>query len=307
VEGETAGEPTQTQKWVRSSLRHLSAALTKLGYPVGYVTVGRLLKDLGFSLKCNRKRFTGPPYPERDRQFRYIRRVRKLFVTAGHPIISVDAKKKELIGNFKNPGLTWCHEAEDVNVHDFRQDAVGRAVPYGIYDLQHNLGYVVVGTSAETSEFAVDAIVWWWELKDRPTFRDESKLLILSDAGGSDGCHFRLWKQQLQAQLADRLGIEVMVCHYPTGASKWNPIEHRLFSYISLNWASKPLRSFEVMLGYIQGTVTKAGLTVKACSLDRQYAKGIKVSDQEMAALNLQRRRVCPRWNYIIKPRAASP
>jgi hypothetical protein len=180
-------------------------------------------------------------------------------------------------------------------------------VPYGIYDLWHNEGYICVGTSADTSEFAVDAICRWWEDEDRPIFPDESQLLILSDAGGSDGCRFRLWKKQLQEQLADRLGIEVMVCHYPTGASKWNPIEHRLFSYISLNWAGKPLRSFETMLGYIRGTTTEAGLEVRAFLVDRVYEKGIKVSNQEMKALNLQRRRVCPIWNYVIRPRCASP
>jgi hypothetical protein len=307
VEGKTGGHPMSTKKWVRSSLRQLSASLDKSGFRTGYVTVGRLLKEMGFSLKANRKRLTGPPHPDRDRQFRYIERVKWLFQAAGHPVISVDSKKKELIGNFKNAGRTWCREAEEVNVYDFPQDAVGKAIPYGIYDLQHNLGYVAVGTSADTSEFAVDAIAWWWELEDRPSFADESKLLILSDAGGSDGCRFRLWKQQLQEQLADRLGIEVMVCHYPTGASKWNPIEHRLFSYISLNWAGKPLRSFEAMLGYIRDTTTKTGLKVKSCLLDREYQKRIKVSDQEMAALNLQRRSVCPRWNYVIKPRFASP
>jgi hypothetical protein len=228
-------------------------------------------------------------------------------MAAGHPIISVDAKKKELIGNFKNAGRTWCREAEEVNVHDFLQDAEGRVTPYGIYDITHNLGYVAVGTSADTSEFAVDAICWWWELEDRPAFLDETKLLIFSDAGGSDGCRFRLWKKRLQEQLADRLGIEVMVCHYPTGASKWNPIEHRLFSYISLNWAGKPLRSFGALLKYIRGTTTETGLKVEACLMDREYEKGIKVSTQEMNALNLHRRRVCPKWNYAIKPRFVLP
>jgi hypothetical protein len=294
-----------TEKWVRSSLRQLREALSQLGFDVGHVTVGRLLKDLGFSLKGNRKQSTGPSHPDRDRQFRYIERVKKVFMAAGHPIISVDTKKKELIGNFKNPGRSWCREAEAVNVYDFLQDAEGRAIPYGIYDIIHNLGYVAVGTSADTSEFAVDAISWWWELEDRPTFADETRLLVLSDAGGSDGCRFRLWKRQLQEQLSDRLGIEVMVCHYPTGASKWNPVEHRLFSYISLNWAGKPLRSFEAMLNYIRGTTTEAGLKVEAVLLDRKYEKGIRVSDQEMSALNLHRRRVCPRWNYIVKPRFA--
>jgi hypothetical protein len=295
------------EKWVRSTLRQLSEALRTSGFVVGYVTGGRLLKGLGFSLKSNRKEATGPAHPDRDRQFRYIARVKKCFLAAGHPVISVDAKKKELIGNFKNPGRTWCREAEVVNVHDFPQDAEGRATPYGIYDITHNLGYVAVGTSAETSEFAVDAISWWWGLENRPTFLDENKLLILSDAGGSDGCRFRLWKKRLQEQLADRLGIEVMVCHYPTGASKWNPVEHRLFSYISLNWTGQPLRSFEAMLNYIRGTTTKTGLKVEACLMDREYKKGIKVSKQEMNALNLHRRRICPTWNYVIKPRCASP
>ena len=212
-------------------------------------------------------------------------------------MISVDTKKMELIGNFKNPGQAWCRQAEIVNVHDFRHDAEGRAVPYGIYDLTHNEGYVVVGTSVDTSEFAVDAIGMWWQDADRPSFPDESKLLILSDAGGSDGCRFRLWKKQLQEQLADRLGIEVMVCHYPTGASKWNPIEHRLFSHISLNWAGKPLRSFETMLAYVRGTTTETGLRVRAFLLDREYQRGIKVSNQEMKDLNLQRRAICPNWS----------
>jgi len=296
-----------SQKWVRRSLSQLRTALQGQRYHISRTTIGRLLQKLGYSLKANRKRFTGPPHPDRDRQFRYIERVKKLFLAAGHPVVSVDAKKKELIGNFKNPGRTWCRQADEVNAHDFRQDAIARAVPYGIYDLTHNLGYVYVGTSAETSEFAVDALCMWWQDPDRPTFPDESKLLILSDAGGSDGCRFRLWKKQLQEQLADRLGIEVMVCHYPTGASKWNPIEHRLFSYISLNWAGKPLRSLEMMLGYIRDTTTETGLKVKAFLVEREYKKGVKVSGKEMAALNLVRRSICPNWNYLIRPRCASP
>ena len=295
------------KKWIRSSLRRLSNILSQAGYRIGRMTVRRLLKKLGYSLKANRKQLSGPSHPDRDCQFRYIRRVKQLFLASGHPVVSVDAKKKELIGNFKNAGQAWCQQAEKVNVHDFPQDAVGRAVPYGIYDLLHNEGYVYVGNSAETSEFAVDAICRWWEDEDRPTFPDESKLLVLSDAGGSDGCRFRLWKKLLQEKLADRLGIEVMVCHYPTGASKWNPIEHRLFSFISKNWVGKPLRSFETMLGYIRGTTTKTGLKVRAFLVDRVYEKGIKVSKKEMNALNLQRRRVCPTWNYTIKPRCASP
>jgi len=270
------------------------------------MTVRRLLQELEYSLQANSKRFTGPPHPDRDRQFRYIKRVTKLFLAAGYPVISTDTKKKELIGNFKNAGRTWCDQPEVVNAHDFPSDALCRAAPYGIYDLTHNLGYVYVGTSADTSEFSVDAIAMWWEQEDRPRFQHEDKLLILCDAGGSNGYRTRLWKKQLQEQLADRLGIEVMVCHYPTGASKWNPIERRLFSYISLNWAGKPLRSLETMLGFIRNTTTETGLKVKAFLLDREYEKSIKVSDKEMRALNITRRRVCPSWNYQIKPRCAS-
>jgi hypothetical protein len=180
--------------------------------------------------------------------------------------------------------------------------------PYPMaFTISHNLGYVVVGTSAETSEFAVDAIVRWWNQEDHPIFPDEKKMLILADAGGSDGYRPRLWKKQIQEHLADGHGIEVMVCHYPTGASKWNPVEHRLFSHVSLNWAGKPLRSLETMLAYIRGTTTETGLEVQASLLDQVYEKGIKVSDEEMAALNLEQRRVCPNWNYVIKPRCASP
>ena len=236
-------------------------------------------------------------------QFRYITQVKRLFWEAGYPVISVDSKKKELIGNFKNSGQVWCHEAEIVNAHDFRSDAVGRAVPYGIYDPLHNYGVLYVGNSADTGEFAVDAISLWCEDSDRPTFSREDKWLILCDAGGSNGYRPRLWKRQLQVHLADRLGIEIMVCHYPTGASKWNPIEHRLFNHISLNWAGKPLRTFETMLGYIRGTTTATGLKVKAELIDHTYQTRIKVSDAEMAALNLTRRPVCPNWNYIIRPR----
>lgn len=294
------------KKWVRRSLRKLSQALQVGGFLASSMTVRRLLREADYSLKNNRKENTAP-HPERDQQFRYITRVKRLFWEAGHPVISIDMKKKELIGDFKNPGRAWCQEAERVNVHDFRGDAIGLAAPYGIYDLLNNLGYVYVGTSADTAELAVDAVVWWWHNEDRPHFPNEGKLLILCDAGGSNGYRLRLWKQQLQEHLADRLGIEIMICHYPIGASKWNPIEHRLFSYISVNWAGKPLRTFEMLLGYIRNTTTQTGLRVKATLSRKVYQKAIKVSDKEMATLNLTRRKVCPQWNYIIKPRAASP
>ena len=294
------------KKWVRRSLRKLSQALKDSGFAASSMTVRRLLREADYSLKANRKE-KAASHPERNRQFRYIAQVKRLFLEAGHPVISVDMKKKELIGDFKNPGQSWCQEAERVNVHDFRGDAIGLAAPYGIYDLLNNLGYVYVGTSADTAELAVDAIVWWWESEERPSFLNEDKLLILCDAGGSNGYRLRLWKKQLQEQLADRLGVEIMICHYPTGASKWNPIEHRLFSYISVNWAGKPLRSFETLLGFIRNTTTETGLRVKAILSPKVYQKSIKVSDKEIAALNLTRRSVCPQWNYIIRPRIASP
>ena len=294
------------RKWVRQSLVYLAQALAKRHYRIGPTTVRRLLKKLDYGLFGNRQSLT-PRHADRERQFRFIRRVRKLFMATGYPVISVDTKKKELIGNFKNVGRDWSQAPIKVNAHDFGSDAIGRAAPYGIYDLTHNQGYVYVGTSCDTPAFAAYAIAQWWQDPQRPRFAHEDKLLILCDAGGSNNCRYWQWKIQVQQQLADQLGIEVMICHYPTGASKWNPIEHRLFSYISLNWAGKPLRSFETMLGYIRGTTTETGLKVRAFLVDRVYEKGIKVSNQEMKALNLQRRRVCPTWNYVIRPRCASP
>lgn len=294
------------RKWVRRSLRKLSQMLDEKGFVISHWTVKRLLTNEKFSLKSNNKRFTGSPHPERDRQMRYIQRVVRLFRAKGHPIISVDSKKKELIGNFHNAGQVWCQKADQVNVHDFPKDASVRAVPYGIYDLVHNQGRVCVGTSADTSEFAVDAIREWWLDPERPTFYDESILLILCDAGGSNNYRYRLWKQQLQEKLADAFGILVMVCHYPTGASKWNPIEHRLFSFISINWAGKPLRTLDTMLGFIRNTTTSTGLTVKASLIDRVYEKGIKISQDVWDSVLIKRRSICPQWNYIIHPRPAN-
>jgi Rhodopirellula transposase DDE domain len=305
IEAETAGDPMTGQKWLRRDLRQLSAELKAQGVEISHVTVGRLLKQQEYSLKANHKTIT-TSHAERDRQFCYIKRVKRLFQANGHPVISVDTKKKELIGNFKNSGQRWRREAEQVNAHDFPDEALLRAVPYGIYDVTHNLGYVYVGVSADTPEFAVDAICRWWNRRDRPRFLDETKLLILCDAGGSNSYRSRNWKRQLQLQLADSDSMEVMVCHYPTGASKWNPIEHRLFNFISLNWAGIPLRSLVVMMKLIRGTTTSVGLKVKAAVIQRHYPKSVKVSDVEMATLNLHKRTVCPQWNYIIKPRLST-
>lgn len=294
------------QKWQRSSLRQLADELAQVGHWVSHTTVGRLLREMDYSLKANVKRLAGAAHPDRERQFVYLNSQKQAFLAAGLPVISVDTKKKELIGNFKNHGQIWCQEATAVNDHDFEQDALGKAVPYGIYDLQHNRGYVYVGKSADTPQFAVEMIARWWTTEGKDLYPNANKLLILADAGGSNGCRPRLWKQQLQALLADSIGLEVTVCHYPTGASKWNPIEHRLFGPISINWTGKPLHTFEFMLACIRGTVTTTGLQVKAFLVEDVYQKGIQVTKSTMETLSIEMHAVCPRWNYTIKPRLVS-
>lgn len=302
MDDDTAGHPCGGCRWVRQSLRRIQATLARLGVRVSHVSIQRLLRQQRYSLKANRKSIARTQHPERDRQFRYITRVKQRYISAGHPVISVDSKKKELIGNFKNAGRTWQRQAEPVNIYDFPQDAVAQAVPYGIYDVVHNQGYVYVGTSSDTADFAVDAIQRWYERADRHSFQDERKLLILCDAGGSNGYRVRNWKLQLQL-LADCYDLEIMVCHYPTGASKWNPIEHRLFSAITLNWAGIPLRSLANMTALIRGTVTQTGLKVKASLLKGHYPTQVKVSDEQMATLKLTQRKICPQWNYVIHAR----
>jgi hypothetical protein len=305
VEPETAGDPMSDQKWVRSSRRQLSTRLTEQGHRVSHETVGRLLDKLGYALHVNAKKLeASAAHPDRDAQFAQIAAQRQVFQAARWPIISVDAKKKELIGNFKNAGATWSQQAEAVNVHDFPQDALGRAAPYGIYDVIHNRGAVYVGASADTPPFAVAIIADWWERLGQPCFGPVDQLLILADASGSNGCRPRLWKQQLQTQLCDPYGLTVTVCHYPTGCSKWNPVEHRLFAPISLNWAGKPLRTWNTMLAYLRGTTTTTGLQVQAFLHEGVYETGISVSDAEMKTLNLERHTVCPNWNYTIRPHA---
>jgi Rhodopirellula transposase DDE domain len=295
------------QKWTRRSLRHLSGRLEQLGYLVSHQTVGRLLKGLDYALHVNTKqREAREGHLDRGAQFEYLAEQRQAFGEAGWPIISVDTKKKELIGNFKNAGRAWSMEAEEVNVHDFRQESLGRAVPYGIYDLIHNRGTVVVGDSADTPAFAVAAIATWWDQEGQSAFPSANQLLILADGGGSNGYHPRLWKQQLQEVLCDQRGLTVTVGHYPPGCSKWNPVEHRLFGPISGNWAGKPLRTWETLLAYLRGTTTTTGLTVSALRDERTYATGQSVSDAQMHALNLEPHAVCPVWNYTLRPREAS-
>lgn len=255
------------------------------------------------SLKSNRKRFTGPPHPDRDKQFCYIQQTRQDFTANGLPIISVDGKKKELIGNFKNQGRLWQYEPIEVNAHDFASDAECKAVPYGIYDVNRNHGFVHIGTSADTPEFAVDGIVTWWKRIGQKNYPKADKILILADAGGSNGYRCRLFKKSLQEKLANAFNISVTVCHYPSGASKWNPVEHRLFGPISCRWAGIPLRSLKLVLRLLRTTITASGLRVCAKLTKKTYQKGIKVNDKEIKAINLVAHPVCPQWNYTIKPK----
>jgi hypothetical protein len=305
VEPVTVGDPMSEQKWVRASLRSLSRRLGEAGHSASPPTVRRLLDDQGDRLHANTKQLeASAAHPDRDRQVEYITEQRQAFGAAGLPRISVDTKKKELIGQFKNPGRVWSQEAEAVNVHDFRPDALGRAVPYGIYDLAHNRGTVYVGQSADTPRFAVDLLARWWVDEGQAAYPEAHELLILADSGGRNSARSRGWKQQLQEQLCDRHGLTVTVCHYPTGCSKWNPIEHRLFGPISQNWAGRPLATWETMLGYLQGTTTTTGLTVRAALHDGAYQTGESVPDAVMATLNLTKHDVCPTWNYTLRPRS---
>ena len=306
VEPVTAGDPMGERKWVRASLRSVSRRLGEAGHPASPPTVRRLLGARGYRLHANTKRLeAGAAQPDRDQQFQYIAEQRQVFGAAGLPQISVDTKKKELIGRFKNAGRAWSRAAEPVNAHDFRQDALGQAVPYGIYDLTHNRGTVYVGQSADTPRFAVDLVARWWEDEGRAAFPEVRELLILADGGGSNSARSRVWKQRLQDRLCDRYGLAVTVCHYPTGCSKWNPIEHRLFGPISLTWAGRPLATWDTMLGYLRGTTTATGLTVRAALHEGAYQTGERVPDAEMATLNLTRHAVCPAWNYTLRPRSA--
>jgi hypothetical protein len=304
VEPETAGDPMSAHKWVRSSLRALSTRLRHAGHPASAPTVRRLLKKHDYSLRVNAKEHeASAQHADRDTQFRSIATQKQAFLASGDPIISVDTKKKARIGNFKNAGQAWRQEAAVVNVPDFLSDALGRGTPYGIFDIQRNEGVVYVGPSADTPEFAVEAIARWWHEHGHGAYPEATRLLILADAGGSNGCRPRLWKAQVQSQLSDALHLSVTVSHYPTGCSKWNPIEHRLLSQISINWAGRPLRTWETMLELIRRTTTQTGLKVSAHLLDGIFENGKKVSTAVAKALNMTRHTICPQWNYTMHPR----
>lgn len=299
----TRGDPMRTLLWTSKSLRSLSRELSKEGHQVCPRVVGDLLRQLGYSLQANSKTKEGGRHIDRDAQFEYINDQAETFLLAGEPMISVDTKKKELVGNFKNNGRDWrpTGKPEQVNVHDFIDPKLSRAVPYGVYDITNNVGWVSVGTDHDTASFAVHAIRRWWKTMGRRRHPDASRLMICADGGGSNGYRVRLWKVELQ-KLANELKRPITVCHLPPGTSKWNKIEHRLFSFISINWRGKPLRSYRTIVQLIAATTTEAGLEVRAELDQNEYPKGVKVSDAELAAVNLRPHPFHGDWNYTILP-----
>lgn len=307
MEHDTAGDPMTGLKWTHKTMRKLADELARHGIMVSANTVGRLLKSIGFSLRVNRKTIESgiknPPDPkDRDRQFRYISQMRESFSNAGNPVISVDSKKRELVGNFKNGGKSWECEAIAVKDHDFPSDADGVAVLYGIYSPQINRGNLYVGTSHDTPAFAVRCIAQWWKQIGIKSWPNAASILILADCGGSNCSRSRVWKCRLQNELCNVHNIPVTICHYPPGSSKWNPIEHRLFAEISKNWAGQPLTSYEKIMNYIRTTKTKAGLRVGAHLIRKQYQTGERISDKEMKQISIREHDIFPKWNYTISP-----
>ena len=296
----TAGDPMSLLRWTHKSTGTIAEELTRQGHPASESTIRRRLHDLDYSLQANKKDKEGLSPPERDEQFRYINQQVKKFLSRGNPVISVDAKKKENVGDFKNPGKTWLPKGQprEVDVHDFAKQ---KAIPYGTYDVERNEGFVNVGVSSETAEFAVESIRRWWRLVGRRHYPEAKDLLICADCGGSNGNRRRAWKYHLQ-ELADEFGFSVTVSHYPPGTSKWNKIEHKLFCFISKNWRGKPLIDRATVVQLIGSTATKTGLTVKAMLDENQYEKGIKVSDEELNAVQLEKDDFHGEWNYWIHP-----
>jgi len=307
VEPLSRGDPMSPLRWTCKSVRTLSAALEKKGHHASPWLVWSLLHDMKYSLQGNRKMEEGDQHPDRNAQFEHINGRVLAAMKTGHPVISVDTKKKELVGNYKNGGRKWHRKAQAPRVqgHDFPDPKVPRAYPYGIYDLTHNRGHVVVGTDHDTGQFAVASIHGWWRRQGRSLYPHAKRLLITADGGGSNGYRLRLWKLELQ-KLADRIGLPVSVCHFPPGTSKWNKVEHRLFSFISTNWKGEPLADYETIVRLIAHTTTSAGLHV-TCTLDhRKYVTGRKVTDSEMASLRIKKDRFHGEWNYTIFPRKQS-
>lgn len=303
IEPALRGEPDSPLMWTSKSLRKLSAELRSIGLNASHNLIGEILKEEGFSLQANRKTDEGKGHPDRNAQFEYIYSKVKEFQSQNQPVISVDAKKKELVGNFKNAGkeLRRKKEPEKVKVYDFPSDAKGKAIPYGVYDMTYNKGWVSVGVDHDTAEFAVETIRKWWTQMGRPFYPDGKRLLITADGGGSNSSRSRLWKRELQ-KLSDDTGLIIQVCHFPPATSKWNKIEHRLFSYIAKNWRGKPLLSYEVIVNLIGSTTTTKGLNV-TCQLDQnRYDIGIKVTDKEMEGFNLEKEEFHGEWNYNLSP-----
>ena len=318
MEYETAGDPMSGLKWTRKTTEKIAAELASIDINVGKTTVGNILKKLGFSLKSNSKKIsnggksvTKAEQEKRDQQFKYINKSRDKFYKENMPVISIDMKKKELIGNFKNPGTRLKREADLTNDHDFLTYALGKAALYGIYDQYKNRGFVSIGmflkegksfSSSDTPEFAVESIERWWLNEGIKTYAQSRKILILADSGGSNGYRPHMWKVKLQEILCNKYQLEITVCHYPPGASKWNPIEHRLFSEISKNWQGTPLKDYETVLNYTKSTKTDAGLKVNAVLVDKKYKKGIKASNEDLESLMLRPHEVNPSWNYTLSP-----
>ena len=304
LESTTRGDPQAALRWTCKSVRQLTAELKRMGHEVSHQVVADLLHELGYSLQANRKTKEGSHHPDRNAQFEHLNGKVKWSVSRQQPVISVDTKKKELVGDFKNGGreLRPKGQPEQVRVHDFFDPELGRATPYGIYDLGRNSGWVSVGMDHDTAEFAVETIRRWWRTMGRPAYPEATRLLITADAGGSNGSRLRLWKVELQ-KLADETGLRIAVCHFPPGTSKWNKIEHHLFSYITQNWRGKPLRSFQAIVNLIAATTTTTGLKVHAELNTEAYQSGIKVSDEELALVKIRRDKFHGDWNYEIQPR----
>jgi hypothetical protein len=308
VEPTARGDPAAPLRWTAKSVRTLAGELTRLGHRVSPSKVGQLLAGLGYSLQAPTKQNEGAQYPDRDAQFRYVNQAATAHLAAGQPVISVDTKKKEVVGNLANKGREWQPKGEPVrvDVHDFPDPKVGKAIPYGVYDVGANQGFVSVGADADTAAFAVATIGRWWDTVGSLAYPQASRLLITADAGGSNGYRSRLWKRELGA-LAARTGLAVTVCHFPPGTSKWNRIEHRLFSHISMNWRGRPLVSHEVVVQLIGTTTTRTGLKVRAELDPGSYPTGIKVTDAELAAVPLTRHAFHGEWNYTITPSPSNP
>jgi len=304
VEPTTRGDPESPLRWTCRSTRQLAAALATQGYRISHQTVAALLDDLGYSLQSNQKTKEGGTHPDRDAQFQYIHDRVEAFQRQGQPVVSVDTKKKELVGDFKNGGQEWRPQGnpEQVRVYDFVDKVLGKGNPYGVYDPTTNVGWVSVGVDHDTAEFAVETLRRWWEKMGRSRYPTATELLVTADGGGSNGARVRLWKVALQ-RLADQTRLRISICHFPPGTSKWNKIEHRMFSHISLNWRGKPLFSHEVVVNLIAGTTTRTGLRIEAELDTNTYPTGIQVTDEELDKIKIQRADFHGEWNYTILPR----